>query len=48
MEFFKELWQNPHYPSHAIFGISGVIVFFIIKIEYSIDISNNKEPIRDI
>ena len=29
-EFLKELWQNHHDPTHAAYGIGGVIVFFII------------------
>ena len=28
--FLKELWQNHHDPSHAIYGIAGVIVFLVI------------------
>ena len=28
--FLKELWQNHHDPSHAIYGIAGVIVLLVI------------------
>ena len=29
-EFLKELWQNHHDPTHAAYGIGGVIVLLII------------------
>ena len=28
--FLKELWQNHQDPSHAIYGIAGVIVLLVI------------------
>ena len=28
--FLKELWQNHHDPTHAAYGIGGVIVLLII------------------
>ena len=30
MQFFKELWQNHHDQAHAIYGMGGVIILFII------------------
>jgi len=30
MEFLQGLWQSHHDPSHAIDGIGGVILLFII------------------
>jgi len=30
MEFLQELWQNNNDPFHAMYGIAGVIVLFII------------------
>ena len=29
-EFLKELWQNHHDPTHAAYGIGGVILLFLI------------------
>jgi len=43
MEFLLELWQNHHDTSNAIYGVGGVIVLFIILIDYSINSSNQEE-----
>ena len=29
-EFLNEIWQNHHDPTHAAYGIGGLIVLFII------------------